>query len=142
MSPPIYYPATDSITPPGHVPPSFPSLYWPINPNPGEAAYLYIPRDVWKFTLYWTLIVYAAFHLSAGVWAFAMRPSKLSIGVPLFYVVVGGIEATIAGSIVGSILGAVYQAGYFRMSTWIPFVWSVINLLVLLLSSFSMQGGL
>lgn len=39
-------------------------------------------------------------------------------------------------------LGGVYQAGYFEMSTWIPFVWAVINTLVLILSSFAIYGGL
>ncbi len=39
-------------------------------------------------------------------------------------------------------LGAVYNAGGFKMSTWIPFVWSIICVLVLILSSFSIQGGL
>ena len=39
-------------------------------------------------------------------------------------------------------LGAIYTAGSFRMSTWIPFIWSWINLLVLILSSFSIKGGL
>lgn len=39
-------------------------------------------------------------------------------------------------------LGAVYKAGDFRMSTWIPLVWALINVLVLILSSFSIQGGL
>jgi Putative transmembrane protein 170 len=80
--------------------------------------------------------------------------------IPLAYAAVAGIEALLAGSIVGimygelsdhiilyleltkSSLGAVYNAGYFQMSTWIPFVWSLINVLVLILSSFSIQGGL
>lgn len=39
-------------------------------------------------------------------------------------------------------IGGVYNAGYFRMSTWIPFVWALINTLVLILSSFAIQGGL
>jgi hypothetical protein len=39
-------------------------------------------------------------------------------------------------------LGGVYQAGSFEMSTWIPFVWAVINTLVLILSSFAIYGGL
>jgi len=39
-------------------------------------------------------------------------------------------------------LGAVYNSGSFKMSTWIPFVWSLINVLILIVSSFSIQGGL
>lgn len=39
-------------------------------------------------------------------------------------------------------LGAIYEAGSFRMSTWIPFVWALINSLVIVLSSFAIQGGL
>jgi Putative transmembrane protein 170 len=91
-----------SYIPKGYDSPSFPSLYWPINPAPGAPTYLYYARDIWRFTLYWTLLVYAAFHLSAGLWAFVMRPSKLSVGVPLLYAIIGGIEATIAGTLVGS----------------------------------------
>lgn len=39
-------------------------------------------------------------------------------------------------------LGGVYTAGFFRMSTWIPLSWGIINALVLILSSFAIQGGL
>ncbi len=39
-------------------------------------------------------------------------------------------------------LGAIYNAGGFRVSTWIPFIWSLASLLVLVVSSFSIQGGL
>lgn len=39
-------------------------------------------------------------------------------------------------------LGTIYNAGSFKMSTWIPLTWGVINALVLILSSFAMQGGL
>ncbi|OMP83470.1 putative NADPH reductase tah18 [Diplodia seriata] len=39
-------------------------------------------------------------------------------------------------------LGGVYSAGYYNMSTWIPFVWGLINTLVLILSSFAIQGAL
>ncbi|KAI5840060.1 hypothetical protein DFP73DRAFT_196229 [Morchella snyderi] len=131
-----------SVAPPGYDTPPFPSLYWPINPKPGTAAYLFYSTDIWRFTTFWTLIVYAAFHLAAGIWAFAMHPTKLSFGVPFLYAILGGIEAAMSGTIVGFILAAVYNAGFFRMSTWIPFVWSIINVMVLLISSFSLQGGL
>jgi len=39
-------------------------------------------------------------------------------------------------------LAGVYSAGYFRMSTWIPFSWGVINALTLIISSFAIQGGM
>ena len=39
-------------------------------------------------------------------------------------------------------LGTIYKAGDYQMSTWIPFVWAVINVVFLILSSFSLQGGL
>ena len=39
-------------------------------------------------------------------------------------------------------VGAVYTSGSFWMSTWIPFIWGWANVLVLIISSFSIQGGL
>src|SRR3569833_364311 len=39
-------------------------------------------------------------------------------------------------------VGAVYTSGSFRMSTWIPFIWGWVNVLVQTISSFSIQGGL
>ena len=56
--------------PPFYKTPSFPSLYWLIGPlhvvNP---AYLYHIRDIWRFTLFWTLIIFEAAHLAAGTFA-------------------------------------------------------------------------
>jgi hypothetical protein len=79
--------------------------------------------------------------------------------IPLVYFAVAGLEALLAGSFVGLLyaeifddaiitqliqnrLGAFYNSGNFIMSTWIPFIWSLINVLVLILSSFAIQGGL
>lgn len=39
-------------------------------------------------------------------------------------------------------LGAIYEAGNYKMSTWVPLIWAALNTLVLILSSFSIQGGL
>jgi hypothetical protein len=39
-------------------------------------------------------------------------------------------------------LGAVYEAGNFRMSTWLPMIWGGVNVMVLIVTSFPMQGGL
>ena len=62
--------------------------------------------------------------------------------IPLIYMVIGGIEALLGGTLVGLVLGAVYNAGYFRMSTWTPFIWGVVNMLVLIIGGFRIQGGL
>lgn len=45
--------------------------------------------------------MYAAVHLVAGVWAVAVRPSKQTVGIPLVFLLVGGVEAVFAGSVVG-----------------------------------------
>jgi hypothetical protein len=39
-------------------------------------------------------------------------------------------------------VGAIYFNGRFHMSTWIPFIWGWINVLMLIVSSFTIQGGL
>ncbi|KAM3081923.1 hypothetical protein ACMFMG_004386 [Clarireedia jacksonii] len=128
--------------------PPFPSLYLPYWARPGVANYLYYAFDIWRFTLLWTLIVYGITHMAVAGYAILMQLGKGKRAwqyvwiIPLVYAFVGGIEALLAGSLVGLILGAVYNAGYFRMSTWIPFVWSLINVLVLILSSFRVEGGL
>ncbi|KAL8914524.1 MAG: hypothetical protein Q9171_000877 [Xanthocarpia ochracea] len=124
--------------------PYFPALYWPISVLPGEPQYLYTVQDAWRFTLFWTLIVFEVCHLAASSYALVVqwRNWKMMFGIILIYALLAGVEALMAGSIVGLLLGAVYKAGAFRMSTWIPFIWAIINALVLILSSFSIQGGL
>lgn len=156
--------------------PDFPSLYWPIRASPGEPKYLYYAGDMWRYTLYWTLITVGLAHLAVAFWAVLMQYSsawqkrrflrspvaarltpknrKLLGGnpiaetsrwvwlVPVVYIVLGGLEAVVAGSLVGLVVGAVYNAGYFKMSTWTPLFWGLINLLVLIVASFRIQGGL
>lgn len=39
-------------------------------------------------------------------------------------------------------VGASYLVGGYLMSTWIPFIWGWVNVLVLIVSSFRIQGGL
>ncbi|KXJ94755.1 hypothetical protein Micbo1qcDRAFT_173528 [Microdochium bolleyi] len=131
--------------PPDYQQPSFPGLHWP--PRDPEHA-LYSLSDSWRFTLLWTLILYALFHFGAVGVALLMhigRPRvawKFLWAVPAVYAIVAGFEALFAGSVVGLVVGAVYISGCYEISTWIPFIWGWINVLILIISSFTIQGGL
>ncbi|KAH0833597.1 hypothetical protein AYO21_05276 [Fonsecaea monophora] len=169
-----------SGVPLSYVTPDFPALYWPVHANPGEPQYLYFLSDIYRYTLYWTLLTMVAAHGCVAVWAVLMQlasadqrrkylaspagralspknrillgggdsknPIAETLGwvwlVPVVYIVIGASEALLAGSLVGLVLGAVYNAGYFGMSTWTPLLWGIINMLVLVVSSFRIQGGL
>ncbi|KAL2144575.1 hypothetical protein VTI28DRAFT_8894 [Corynascus sepedonium] len=131
--------------PPDYTVPPFPSLFWP--PQSGSII-LYELDEMWKFTLFWTLILYGLFHLGAVGVAVLMQGGKRMSSwkylwvVPVVYALIAGAEALIAGTLVGLIVGASYLVGGFYMSTWIPFVWGWVNVLVLIVSSFRIQGGL
>ena len=90
---------TINPVPPGYTSPPFPSLYSPFQ----TGIYLYHDTDVWRFTLFWTLIIFEVFHLAASGYAVAVqwRNWKLMWVVPVVYLFIGGIEAVLAGSIVG-----------------------------------------
>jgi hypothetical protein len=102
-----YSARVENPAPLDYVSPKFPSLYWPVRAEPGEPQYLYYTDDIMLFTLYWTLILYAVFHLSAAGYAIIMQVGKgksvwkyawAIIGV---YVIVAGAEAVMAGCFVG-----------------------------------------
>lgn len=105
----IYSPRTriSDPAPLDYVAPPFPSLYWPLDARPGVASYLYYVKDIWRFTLLWTLIFYAAFHIAAAALAVFMQAGKgRSVfkwvwSIPIAYAAIAGIEALLAGSIVG-----------------------------------------
>ncbi|KAM7223735.1 hypothetical protein V8F06_000751 [Rhypophila decipiens] len=131
--------------PPGYVTPPFPSLFW----EPSNVKWnLYYLGDIWRFTLLWTLILFGLFHLGAAGTALLMQLGRRKSNwkflwtVPLLYALVAGVEAIMAGSVVGLVVGATYIAGHFTMSTWIPFVWGWVNVLILIVSSFRISGGL
>lgn len=136
-------PRCTNYPPPDHHLPRFPALCWPPH-----ACVIYSVYDSWRFTLVWTLILFIAFHLSATAIALLMQVGKprsiwkYLIAIPIVYTVIAGVEALVTGSVVGSILGAVYMTACYNMSTWIPFIWGLINVLILIISSFTIQGGL
>ena len=86
--------------------PPFPGLYWPLF-APAVANYLYYPTDIWRFTLLWTLIMYALFHLTAATLAVCMQLKRGTPAwkyvwiIPVVYALIAGIEALLAGSFVG-----------------------------------------
>lgn len=92
-----------SATAPSATTPPFPSLYWPPKIDSDERHYLYHTRDVWRFTFFWTLLIFEGTHVVVSLYALAVqwRNWKLMIGVGLLYMLVAGVEAVLAGSVVG-----------------------------------------
>ncbi|KAI1007760.1 hypothetical protein K3495_g469 [Podosphaera aphanis] len=128
--------------------PPWPSLYWPFDEKSRIPYYLYYTHDIWRYTLFWTLIMYAGTHSIVAMVGVLMHVGKSDRAwqyawiIALAQALIVGVEAVLAGSIVGLVLGAVYESGYFKMSTWIPFIWGLINVLSLIISSFSFGGSL
>jgi hypothetical protein len=84
--------------------PSFPSLYDPLpSHHHHQAYYLYYTTDIWRFTLLWTLIFYAATHLTVAGCAILTHCRNWSVIliVPLVYGCTAGLQGVFAGSIVG-----------------------------------------
>lgn len=91
------------VVPADYTPPSFPSLYDPVFSVADPASYIYRLQDAWRFTLYWTLIIFGAAHMSVAICAFGMqwRQWRIMWAVPVVYGFIGCVEAILAGSIVG-----------------------------------------
>lgn len=163
---------------------SWPSLYDPtielsvgFGPVQQGGSYLVNPDDIFRFTLYWTLIFHIPFYAICGTFAFlnfACPPSRRSIAtfsletsphIPLspepnqteqwikrprpnvrrsrltfaLLVILAFLFLSLAGAVMGAavvgfVLAGVYKTGGFYMSTWVPFVWAVIQSLVGLLA--------
>lgn len=122
---------TTTPIPENYETPSFPSLYWLVGPaSLVQPKFLYHVRDIWRFTLFWTIIIFEAVHLLAAAYAVVIvwwgGRSRLKDGkgstdgkaskrggeesleqvrllwmVPVVYGVVAGVEAVLAGSVVG-----------------------------------------
>lgn len=125
----------------GYTPPKFPGLTLHFESNDATSEFLYYSSDIWKFTLFWTLIVFAVFYLAAGVIA-AVGQRKLFNGIfiILVYFVWGIGQAFISGSIVGILLATLYRSGSFMMNTWIPLIWAGAQILYVIVLSYSMTS--
>jgi hypothetical protein len=62
---------------------------------------------MWRFTVMWTIVLYAAFHWGAAAIAVVMQVGKKRSNlkyvwvVPVAYTVIAGVEAISAGSVTG-----------------------------------------
>lgn len=88
--------------------PPFPSLnIHDIHDFTDDKRYtLYYIGDAWRFTLMWTLIVFAVFHMGAVLIAWFTHGWKKSSWkylwvAPIIYLGVAALEAVVSGSIVG-----------------------------------------
>jgi hypothetical protein len=102
---PSFIQRLDSAVPLGYITPPFPSLYWPLPAGATQSYYLYRPDDIFRFTVYWTLLLVGGIHVITALWACLVqwRNWKLIwIAVPVFGFV-GGVEALVAGAIVGGL---------------------------------------
>ncbi|KAJ7760184.1 hypothetical protein B0H14DRAFT_3116937 [Mycena olivaceomarginata] len=167
-------------------PASWPSLYNPgiellhiVHHDPVQpgGAYLSHPFDIFRFTLYWTLIFYTPIFLCCGLYAFInltppkptthhpthsrpccyaptpradtaaplLRPPKpkpnegrsrttFALLVLLAFLLLSVAGALLSSAIIGFILAGVYKLAKFNLSTWIPFLWALISVLVGILS--------
>ncbi|KAL7315926.1 hypothetical protein PS15m_005086 [Mucor circinelloides] len=130
--------------------PPWPSLYWPFGPDfdplnlvADISHSLYYLKDIWRFTMIWSLLFSLAIYLPAGIWAFIMLAKSRTlkwyvlVTIPFIFVLGGSIASFVIGSIMGVALAFVYNSGFFVMSTWIPFLWALIHILVVLVGSYS-----
>ncbi|RLV95997.1 Uncharacterized protein JA1_000655 [Spathaspora sp. JA1] len=141
-------------TPIGYSTPPFPSLFWPLGPTKAayQQAFLYYTIDIWKFTVWWTLILFGGLYTIVGIIAaissILNKPrnqSKITGGLEIIFVItmifcyllIGLTRGFCSGAVVGIIVAAVYQAGTLTMSTWVPMTWAIAQVLYDIASSYS-----
>lgn len=143
---------TSLNVPIGYTTPPFPSLFWPLGQDKPryDTLFLYYSLDIWKFTLYWSLLFFVVIYFGAGSIAiFNNLLNNYRHSVPILklsiigtiviissYVVAGAFKGFALGAIVGLLLSAIYKAGSLTMSTWIPFSWGVALVLFDICSSY------
>lgn len=78
-----------------------------------------------------------------GIWAFMMFAKTRTLNwyvlvmIPFMFVVGGAIASFVIGGIIGVAIAVVYNAGFFVMSTWMPFLWALIHILIVIIGSYS-----
>ncbi|GAA5981570.1 hypothetical protein JCM10908_004160 [Rhodotorula pacifica] len=127
--------------PDGYVEPKWPGLYNPIH---GSSKYLYRPEQIWRFVVYDTLLLFGSVFLLAGCVCalnFHRRHFRLAVLVaPAFFTLVGLALAFVSATVVGYCLAAVYNASFLRMTTWVPAIWALVQILIVILSATTIQN--
>lgn len=65
--------------------------------------------------------------------------TKLHLFTILVYILVGAFQGFVAGSVVGVLIAAIYDSAQFKVTTWIPFVYSLIITLYNISDSYSFR---
>ncbi|ORZ00648.1 hypothetical protein BCR43DRAFT_432780 [Syncephalastrum racemosum] len=109
--------------------PPWPALYWPFGADFSPVNLIAdVPHSLYYLRGLWAFLMFAK--------ARTLRWYTLII-VPIIFVVAGTLASFLIGSIMGVALALVYNAGFFVMSTWIPFLWALIQILVVMVGSYS-----
>ncbi|KAI9269902.1 hypothetical protein BY458DRAFT_436316 [Sporodiniella umbellata] len=109
--------------------PPWPSLYWPFGPG-------FDPLNMVADTSH-------SLYYLKGIWAFMMFAKTRTLNwyalilIPFVFVVGGALASFVIGGIIGVAIAVVYNAGFFVMSTWIPFLWALIHILIVIIGSYS-----
>jgi hypothetical protein len=118
----------------------WPGLYWPLT-DPSQRQFIYSLSDIWRFTVLWCCLLAIPVYVMVGAWAVLMFDKKSTfMGYYVLVVVLVALAASaafIGGSIVGISLGLIYRFGCFSMSTYVPLLWGVIQVLILVVGSYS-----
>lgn len=144
------------VVPIGYTAPPWPLLYMlRMNGSSGLPLYLYFKGDITKFTVIWTVILYLGVYGAAGVLAASAayppykrgigstsKRSVVAAGILGVYAVVGAVSACASGSVVGILAGMVYEAGGFKMSTWLPVVLAASQVLYVVVSGYPISNGM
>lgn len=124
----------------GYQTPRFPSLQFPVDGNPYESPLLYRMWDIYRFTVFWHLIIWTGAHVIVGSIGSLGSRKQTVLMLLSIYLTIGALYAFSIGSIIGLLLAAVYRAGAMHMTTWIPFAWSILSLSFLALTNFNITS--
>ncbi|VUG16982.1 DEBR0S1_30526g1_1 [Brettanomyces bruxellensis] len=68
--------------------------------------------------------------------------SRFLLLIVAVYVFIGVFEGFVSGSLIGILAGAIYNSAQLKMTTWIPFAYSLVVAAFNIVSSYSLTGSL